>query len=270
MDCGAYNRSPPPTALRMADLLPLSGVVITKNEGDRIARCIGSLTPVCREVIVLDSGSSDDTVAIARSLGARVEHQDWLGFALQKNAAIARATQPWVILLDADEWLEAPAQGTLRALFAGPLERADVWQLPRRTHFLGHAMRGGSFAREPVERLFRAHLRHAIRPVHEFLDTDGQCVALSGIRLEHDTARDADEYWRKLQGYARLWAAEQASRGKTAWPGRGVLAAVAYALKNMVLRGGIIDGARGWQFHVLHMRYAALKYRLLREQCGRP
>ena len=245
--------------------LPLSGVVITRNEGDRIARCVGSLLPVCAEVIVLDSGSDDATVAIARGLGARVQHQDWLGFAPQKNAAIALAAQPWVILLDADEWLEPAAQQRLRALFAGDIERADVWQLPRRTHFLGHAMRAGSFAREPVERLFRAHLRHAIRPVHEFLDTTGSRVARSGIRLEHDTARDAGEYWQKLQGYARLWAADQAQRGRTAWRGRGVLAAAAYGLKNLLLRGGLIDGARGWQFHALHMRYAALKYRLLRE-----
>ena len=248
----------------MPDLLALSGVVITRNEADRIARCVGSLLPLCREVIVLDSGSTDATVAIARAAGARVEHQDWLGFAAQKNAAIARATQPWVILLDADEWLEPPAQAAVRELFAGTIERADVWLLLRRTHFLGRAMRGGSFAREPVQRLFRAQLRHALRPVHEFLDVAGWRVARSRIRLEHDTARDADEYWHKLQGYARLWAREQASRGKTAWPGRGVLAAIAYALKNLVLRLGLIDGRAGLRFHWLHMRYAARKYALLR------
>ncbi|CAN5635498.1 glycosyltransferase family 2 protein [soil metagenome] len=248
----------------MPALPPLSGVVITLDEADRIARCIGSMRPVCREVIVLDSGSSDDTVAIARDLGARVEHQDWLGFAAQKNAAIALAAQPWVLLLDADEWLEPTAQDALRTLFAGPVEQADAWRLRRRTHFLGHAMRGGSFAKEPVERLFRAHLRHALRPVHEFLDVAGQRVASSNIRLEHDTARDANEYWRKLQGYAHLWAREQASRGRGAWPGRGLLAALAYALKNLVLRLGVIDGVAGLRFHWLQMRYVALKYALLR------
>lgn len=248
--------------------LPLSGVVITRNEGDRIARCVGSLRAVCREVVVLDSGSTDDTVAIAHGLGARVEHQDWLGFAAQKNAAIAMATQPWVILLDADEWLEPAAQDALRALFAGDLERADVWLLLRRTHFLGHAMRGGSFAREPVQRLFRAHLRHALRPVHEFLDVAGSTVATSGVVLEHDTARNADEYWRKLQGYARLWADEQRGRGQRAWPGRGALAALAYLLKNLLLRGGLVDGRAGWRFHRLHARYARLKYDLLAGRAG--
>ena len=245
--------------------LPLSGVVICKNEADRIGRCVGSLVPVCAEVVVLDSGSTDATVAIARELGARVEQQDWLGFARQKNAAIERATRPWVILLDADEWLQPDAQQRLRALFdSGRIEQADVWQLPRRTHYLGHPMRGGSFAREPVERLFRAHLRHALVPVHEYLDTAGQRVRLSDIRLEHDTARDPAEYWRKLQGYARLWADAQAARGKRSWMGRGVLAAIAYAAKNLLLRGGLIDGIAGLRFHWLHMRYAARKYALLR------
>lgn len=244
--------------------LPLSGVVITHNEGDRIARCLSSLLPLCREVIVLDSGSTDDTVAVARSLGARIAHHDWEGFAVQKNAAIALASQPWVILLDADEWLQSSAQDALRALFAGEIERADVWLLLRRTHFLGRVMRGGSFAREPVQRLFRAHLRHALRPVHEYLDVAGQRVVESQVWMEHDTARNAGEYWRKLQRYAQLWAQEQAQRGKTSWLGRGLLAAAAYAVKNLLLRGGVIDGPRGWQFHWLHMRYAALKYALLR------
>jgi (heptosyl)LPS beta-1,4-glucosyltransferase len=244
-------------------LLPLSGVVITRNEADRIARCVQSLAAVCSEVIVLDSGSTDATVAIAQGLGARVLHQDWLGFAAQKNAAIALATQPWVLLLDADEWLEVPALDALRDLFDGRLEQADCWLLLRRTHFLGHAMRAGSFAREPVHRLFRQSLRHALVPVHEYLDVSGQRVARSSIGIQHDTARSAAEYWAKLQGYARLWAQTQRDRGKRSWRGRGRLAAAAYLLKNMLMRGGLVDGRAGWEFHRLHARYARLKYDLL-------
>lgn len=251
-----------------ADLMekpPLSGVVVAKNEGDRIGRCIASLMPVCREVIVLDSGSTDDTIAIARALGARVEHRDWDGFARQKNAAIERATQPWVILLDADEWLEPAAQDALRKLFAGDIEQADVWLLLRRTHWLGTPMRHGSFAREAIERLFRSDLRHADVPVHEYLDTTGRTVNRSDVALEHDTARNTGEYRAKLEKYALLWAKDRAARGKTAWPGRGLLAASAYALKNLILQGGALDGKAGIAFHREHMRYVALKYRLLRE-----
>lgn len=252
-------------AADMANSLPLSGVVIAHNEGDRIARCVGSLMSVCTEVVVLDSGSTDDTVAIARALGAKVIHQPWLGFAAQKNAAIMQATQPWVLLLDADEWLPLKAQVRLRELFASDrLGQAEVWQLLRRTHFLGCAMAFGSFSREPLERLFKPHLRYLPRHVHECLDLRGQRVARSAIRLEHDTARNADEYWEKLQRYAQLWADERHMRGKTAGYGRGTLAAFAYLFKNLVLRGGVLDGPQAWRFHGLHARYVALKYALLR------
>ncbi len=257
---GAMN---PPVDIM--DKPPLSGVVVAKNEGDRIGRCIASLMPVCREVIVLDSGSTDDTVAVARGLGAQVEHRDWDGFARQKNAAIKRASQPWVILLDADEWLEPAAQVELRQLFAGDIEQADVWLLLRRTHWLGTPMRHGSFAHEAIERLFRSDLRHADIPVHEYLDTAGRTVKRSRVELEHDTARSTGEYRAKLEKYALLWAEERATRGKTAWPGRGLLAASAYALKNLILQGGVLDGKAGVAFHREHMRYVALKYRLLRE-----
>jgi (heptosyl)LPS beta-1,4-glucosyltransferase len=255
----------------MADPLPLSGVVITFNEADRIERCLRSMLAVCADVTVVDSQSTDGTPDIARRLGARVVDQPWLGFGRQKNLAIEQATQPWVLLLDADEWLEADALADLRALFAsGALDHADVFTLPRRTHFLGTVMRFGSFAREPVHRLFRAHCRHEESPVHERFITEGLRERASTVRMEHDTARNAEEYWRKLQRYAALWAEERAAHGKRAGRGRGVAAATAYLLKNLVLRGGLLDGPGAWRFHALHARYAALKYDRLRALAGPP
>lgn len=82
--------------------------------------------------------------------------------------------------------------------------------------------------------------------------------------MEHDTARSAEEYWTKLQRYAGLWAEERAARGKRAGAGRGAAAAAAYLLKNLVLRGGLLDGPGAWRFHALHARYVALKYNRLR------
>ncbi len=258
VESGAYNS-------RMSALLPLTGVVITFNEADRIGRCLASLALVCTEVVVVDSGSTDGTQALAAAAGAHVVHKDWPGFAKQKNFAIAQATQPWVLLLDADEWLGTEAIDDLRTLFAAPeVSEADVFTLQRRTHFLGTVMNHGSFAREPVERLFRAHCRHEDLPVHERLDTRGQRVRPSCIRMEHDTARHVDEYWAKLQRYAELWATERAAKGKRVAPGRASAAGLAYLLKNLVLRAGVLDGPGAWRFHALHARYAALKYRRLR------
>lgn len=261
---GAYDSGMPAP-------LPLSGVVVACNEADRIERCVASLRAVCAEVVVVDSGSRDATRERAAALGARIVEQPWLGFARQKNLAIAQATQPWVLLLDADEWLEDDALDALRTLFAsGRLESADVVTLPRRTRFLGTVMHRGSFAAEPVERLFRAHCRHEELAVHERLDTRGQRVIASTVRMEHDTARSDAEYWAKLQRYARLWAEDRAARATEAGrrvavpPGRASAAALAYLLKNLVLRGGLLDGPGAWRFHALHARYAAMKYRLLR------
>ena len=121
-----------------------------------------------------------------------------------------------------------------------------------------------------MERLFRAHCRHEELAVHERLDTRGQRVIASTVRMEHDTARSAAEYWAKLQRYARLWAEDRAARATAAGrrvavpPGRASAAALAYLLKNLVLRGGLLDGPGAWRFHALHARYAAMKYRLLR------
>ncbi len=248
-----------------ASRLPLSGVVIAKNEGDRIGRCVSGLAAICAEVIVLDSGSDDDTEAVATAAGARVEQQPWLGFAAQKNAAIARATQPWVLLLDADEWLDAAALPVLRALFAnGEVERADVWQLLRRTHFLGAQLNHGGWGREKVARLFRADVRYLPAQVHEKLDPDGHRIATIEARIEHDTARSMIEYTNKLARYAALWAHQQHAQGRRASALSAPLHAAGYWMKNYVLRGGFLDGPMARRYHASHARYVLEKYRALR------
>lgn len=252
-----------------ADRLPISGVVIAKDEGDRIGRCVASLAALCSEVVVLDSGSTDDTVAVAQAAGARVVQQPWLGFAAQKNAAILQASQPWVLLLDADEWLGEGADTALRALFAdGGVERADVWRLPRRTHYLGTALDHGGWGREPVERLFRPDLRYLPADVHEKLDLAGRRVAGVAARIEHDTARSDAEYAAKLDRYAALWARQRRAAGKRAGPLAAPLHAAAHWLKNFVLRGGFLDGGSAPRYHFLHARYVYRKYALLRAAGG--
>ena len=245
--------------------LPVSGVVIANNEGDRIGRCVASLAAICSEVIVLDSGSDDDTAAVARAAGARVEQQPWLGFAAQKNAAIARAVQPWVLLLDADEWLDPAALPTLRAAFAsGDVERADVWRLSRRTRFLGTPLNHGGWGTEGVERLFRNELRYLPAAVHERLDLRGHRVARLRARIEHDTARSLTEYRTKLARYAALWARQKYAEGRRAGALAAPLHATSYWLKNYLLRGGFLDGAAARTFHAVHACYVFDKYRALR------
>jgi (heptosyl)LPS beta-1,4-glucosyltransferase len=253
----------------MQPSLPISGVVIARNEADRIGRCLASLHALCREIVVLDSGSSDDTVAIARALGARVEHQDWLGYSAQKNAAIARAREPWILTLDADEWLDPDAEPALRALFSplpsgsAPIESADAWQLLRRTHFLGRPLHFGGWGREATERLFRSDLRYLPLQVHEKLDLAGRRSARVEARIEHDTARSPEEYREKLARYALLFAQQKHAAGKRASALSPFTHAAAYWLKNYVFRGGFLDGREGRIYHRCHTRYVFDKYRHL-------
>ena len=243
---------------------PISGVVITKNEADRIVRCVSTLLRVCQEVIVLDSGSSDDTVRLAREAGARVEHQDWRGFAAQKNAVIELASQPWVFLLDADEWCEDHDIAELQNLMAAPeFESADVWSCQRQTCFLGKSLSFGGRKKEPVERLFRNNLRYLPAQVHEKLDLTHRLVKTANIRIQHDTARSYDEFSAKLDSYAALFAAQNAYKGKRVYAGQALIHAAFYLMKNYVCRGGFLDARQGFHYHWLHARYVWMKYTLL-------
>lgn len=249
----------------MSAPLPLAGVVIAKDEAGRIGRCVASMAALCTEVWVVDSGSTDATAAEATAAGAQVRQQPWLGFSEQKNAAIALATQPWVLLLDADEWLGDGAADAVRALFAdGAVGKADVWRLQRRTHFLGAVLNHGGWGREAVERLFRNDLRYLPAEVHERLDLKGRRVASVSARIEHDTARSLEDYRGKLARYAVLWARQKRAQGRRASALAAPLHAAAYWLKNFVLRGGFLDGPKARVYHACHTRYVYEKYRALR------
>lgn len=244
--------------------LPVSAVVITRDEADRIGRCLASLVTLCDEVLVMDSGSTDDTVAIARAAGATVIEQKWLGFAEQKNAVVAQASNKWVLLLDADEWLGNGAAEAITELHvSGRIEECDVWRLQRRTHFLGKALRFGGWGRESVERLFRKRMRYQPALVHERLQLGGVRCGRLQARIEHDTARDEAEYRRKLDAYSSLFARQRHREGRRASLLDAPLHAFFYAFKNGLVRGGFLDGPHGWRFHLAHARYVWDKYRRL-------
>jgi glycosyltransferase involved in cell wall biosynthesis len=254
------NAAMPTTSQDTAERLPICGVVITRNEGDRIGRCLGSMRGLCTELLVVDSGSDDDTVSVARAMGARVEHQDWLGFAAQKNHAISRAAQPWLLLLDADEWLADGTADAIRELFAsGRVGDADAWVLTRRNWFLGRRLRGG----EDSERLVRPGWRYLPALVHEYPDLRGKRLRRLGAEIEHDTARSYADHLRKQSSYAALWAQQRHEAGRRCGPFAGWIHAVASLAKAYVLRAAFLEGREGWLFHRAHAGYVVEKYRRL-------
>jgi glycosyltransferase involved in cell wall biosynthesis len=155
----------PSSPSRAGASLPISCVVITRDAADRLAATLGSAA-ACGERLVVDSGSTDATVAIARNLGARVEHQPFLGFGPQKRRAVELAAHDWILSLDADEELDTEAVRGLVTLDLSDPERCWAWR--RRTFIGGRELRHGPWGHERVLRLFnRTRSGFTAHRVHE-------------------------------------------------------------------------------------------------------
>jgi glycosyltransferase involved in cell wall biosynthesis len=226
----------------MSDTLPISAILITKNEAHNLPRCLGSLQ-FCAEIIVVDSGSTDDTVAIAESLGAQVTvTQDWPGFGPQKNRALDRATQPWVLSIDADEWLTPELADSIRAHVTG---RTGPAQILRASSFCGQVMRYSGWGDDWVLRLFpRDTGRFSDDLVHERVVVDGTPSDLSGL-LNHESFTDLSQVLSKIDHYSSAWAEQAYARGRRSSLAKSILKGFAAGFKTLILKQGFRDGARG-------------------------
>lgn len=254
--------------------LPISGLVITKNEADRIERCLQSLAPLCAELIVVDSLSTDGTQELARKAGASVIEQAWLGFDAQKNFALERASQPWVLFLDADEWLSDELASELRRRFTAvdgsvPVEQHDIYWVYFRTLFFGRTLRHGEPGQQQIIRLMRSTCRYERMRVHEQLDLTGQRVGGIDSRsavMMHDSFRSLAAYHQKLMTYAALSAADKFEQGNTVTFLDLWLRPLVYLLKNYVFRLGFLDGLSGYIYHRMQADYVFTKYARLWEK----
>jgi glycosyltransferase involved in cell wall biosynthesis len=150
-----------------AQMTPLSLVVITKNAETHIARCLKSV-PFASDIVVLDSGSTDGTVMIAKSLGARVFQEEWRGFGPQKKRATELAKTDWILNLDADEALSEPAQIELQALLAVLPPAIDAFAFPRLSFHMGRWIRHGGWYPDWQVRLYdRTRAAWSEDPLHE-------------------------------------------------------------------------------------------------------
>jgi len=242
-------------------VIPLTLAIIACNEEDRIGRAIASVSCV-KEVLVLDSGSTDGTVAVARSLGARVICTDWPGYGAQKNRAMEAAGQPWVLFLDADEWADED-------LVAAISELDDLdptvcgYAVKRRNHWLGKPLRGGCMGPSWKTRLVRAGTAHWEGGIlHETLQVDGRVARLDGL-LEHDPYRSALEQQETADEYARLFARKAIAEGRKAWLGEPWVRAFLHFVKSILFRAGFLDGLLGWKMACIGASEVARKWSLV-------
>lgn len=219
----------------------ISAVIIVKNGERHLAEVLASLGG-CAEIVVLDSGSTDQTVAIALAAGARVEHQDWLGYGAQKNRAITLASHDWVLSVDADEVLDGAGQTALARIDFSDATRC--WLIRRRTFIGKHELRHGHLNDAPVRLFHRKATRFSESLVHESVEPRGPVAVLEGS-LAHYAFADAADLIERGAGYARLKAARYREQGRSAGASVLVLRAMIAFMRSYVLKAGFLDGRLG-------------------------
>lgn len=243
--------------------LPVTLLVITHDEAANIARCLDSV-PFAAEKVVVDSGSEDDTVDIARAHGARVVHQDWLGFGLQRNFATTCASHDWILVLDADEYLGAELadelQRRLPQVMAGD---AAVGILRRRTLYMGAPMRWyRPMTGEKMARLYhKDRARWSDARVHESLHWDGRAEVFSAP-FEHLHNPTLPHKQLKVLRYAELKCRDWHDKQRPVRMWLTPLVYLAAFAKDYLLRLAVLDGWRG--VIVAHTAAAYAVYKRMR------
>lgn len=236
-------------------------VVITRDAGAELAACLAS-SAFAAESIVVDSGSRDDTVEIARRCGARVTEQPWLGFGPQKNFAVAQAANDWILCLDADERVSEELAAQIREALNTP--RHWAYAMPRRNRFLGRWLKHGEGYPDWNVRLFhRGHARWSDDVVHEHVLADGPVGKLSGDLL-HASAESLEAYLTKQNRYTTLQAEAMYARGERFSALRLVFSPLLRFFRFYVLRAGFLDGTAGLAHIAIGCFNSFCKYAKLR------
>jgi glycosyltransferase involved in cell wall biosynthesis len=235
----------------------LSAIVITRNEAANIGDCLDSVA-FCDERIVVDCGSSDGTVDIAKAKGARVEFHDWRGFGPQKNYALSLATGAWVLSIDADERATPKLAGAIEAVLADT--SADGWELPRRSSFCGRELQHSGWSPDYVLRLFRrgkAKFDDAL--VHERVICDGPVKRLDQPLLHYPVLRLEDALSR-MDRYSTASAEALVKSGRKVSFLSGIGHGLFSFLRAYVLRLGFLDGAEGFLLAVANAEGSYYRY----------
>ena len=237
--------------------MKLTVTVITHNEAARIGAALDSVA-WADERIVVDSGSTDETAAIARAHGARVEIRDWPGYGDQKNAAAALASHDWILSIDADERVTPELGAEIRALLAGG-PSARGYRVPRVTRYLGRWIRGTDWYPDYQLRLYdRRAGRWNGRRVHESVELDGE-PGLLRHDLQHLAYRDISDHLQTIDRYTTLAAEQWHAEGRRTTAIGAVVHAKLAFVRNYILRAGFRDGAPGLIVSVLNAYYVFLK-----------
>jgi glycosyltransferase involved in cell wall biosynthesis len=238
--------------------------MIACNEAANLARALRSLA-CADEVVLVDSGSTDQTPAIAASLGARVIHQPWQGYAAQKNLAVGQAQHDWILSLDADEELDAVAQAAIRS-WKGSEPAADGYRLARRAHYLGRWILHSGWYPDYKVRLFnRRTAGWGGKYVHESVSVNGRVETMPGEIL-HYTCDTLEEHLQRIELYTDLAAKEMLERGESVNFLQRWFDPIWVFSHTYFFRLGVLDGRQGLLIATMAARYVNRKYAKLATQ----
>jgi glycosyltransferase involved in cell wall biosynthesis len=242
----------------------LSVVLITHNEEGNLPRTLQSVMPLVRdgrgEIIVVDSGSTDGTVEIAQSYGAKVSVETWKGFAAQKNSAIDKASMDWVLQLDADEVLEPELAGEIEVALQSDSGVRGFW-IPRKNFFLGRWIRHGGFYPDPKLRLVRhgAGLFEECG-AHPTMKVSGPTGKFSHALL-HDAYPTLRGYIDHMNSYSSMGAEVAVTQGRRGFSFADIVIRPTLTfIYNYFVRLGFLDGREGLLLHLYHSVYVSWKY----------
>lgn len=247
---------------------PVSAVLITRN-ADRLLGEVLTALAWCDEILVVDSGSSDRTLEIAKAHDARTLHHGFEGYGPQKAWAVTQATHDWVLVVDADEIVTPELAREIESRLERDAAAHAGYEIPISLVFLGRLMRHGGEYRMPHLRLYdRRRGNYNQNRVHERVELDGPVGRLEQHIL-HDSYGSIEAYFNKFNDYTTAGARDLKARGKTASVATVVLRFPLTFIRQYFLRGHILNGYPGFVWSLFSAMYPAVKYAKLRELSAR-
>jgi len=226
----------------------VSVIIITHNEAPSIRSCLDSVS-WADEIIVLDSGSTDETVDICTEYTDNVHRTDWPGFGPQKNRALAKASNPWVLSLDADECVPPALRDEIQTVMATP-DAHDAYRMPRLSRYCGRTIHHSGWWPDYVVRLFkRDHASFTSDIVHERVTVDGTTGTLRNP-LFHESFTSLEEVIDKMNRYSTAGATMMCDRGESSSISHAVAHGLWSFLYTYVVRRGFLDGREGFMLAV--------------------
>lgn len=242
----------------------LAVIILTKNEEAYIEGAIQNAKACTDEVIIVDSGSTDKTLELAKANGAKVCFRQWDNdFAAQRNFALAQTTADWVLFLDADERMDDTMCAQVRQIVAD--NDYGLYGMTRQVFFSGHRFKYGIFKPDVVYRMFPRTQGQWVGKVHEHIESVAPKKVLQGI-VDHYTYSSWHQWLQKADHYTSIWAEEQYKKGKRTSLGKAYSHVALGGFKAFFLKAAFLDGWMGLFSTYQHMFYTMLKYVKLYEQ----